>query len=186
MMYDNYSTRRVPLIQRYEDSINRGKGGEKMQLNAAAPKPFDVGRFVYYDYKTIKQYLDYIEQEAAAANVEISTLRIYFSNYPDKEFFSGTKDSILHPRQNSIMLSPTIKKGKRDYLFYIEEGAESQEAVILDDNFGTPKGMGLIKLEEENSHASFAPNFFKPNPRPVYAGKSVTMNSGSGVPPPYH
>lgn len=185
MMYDNYSTRRLPLIQRYEDSINRGMGSMKMKSEAAAPKPFDVGRFVYYDYKTIKQYMDYIEQEADAAGVEISTLRFYFSNYPDETFFPGTKDSIKHPRQNSLLLSPTIKKGKRDYLFYIAQGAEGQEAVVIDDDFGTQKGMGLLQSEEKTSHASLVPNFFKPNAKPLYAGTSLTMNRGTGAPPPY-
>ena len=84
-MYDNYSVRRVPMIQHYEDSINRGDGDgkkkqQKMKNQEATLKPFDVARFVAYDYKTIKQYMDYIEQEADAAGVEISTLRLYFSN----------------------------------------------------------------------------------------------------------
>jgi len=96
-MYDNYTNRRVPLIQHYEDSINRGKGNEKIKMQEqkmaaqeGTAKPFDVARFVYYDYKTIKQYMDYIEQEADAAGVEISTLRFYFSNYPDEQLFPGT------------------------------------------------------------------------------------------------
>lgn len=190
-MYNNYTKRRLPLIQRYEDSINRQGRGKMIQQQTPTgqdiPKPFDVARYVYYDYKTIKQYMDYIEQEAQAAGVEISTLRFYFSNYPNERFFPGTKDSLLHPRQNSILLSPTIRKGKRDYLFYIEEGPERQEAMILDDDFGTPEGMGLLNSEDKSSHASIVPNFFnKPNTKPVYAGKSVTMNSGTGVPPPYH
>ena len=77
-MYDSYEKRRVPLIQRYEDSINK---------ITKRDEEFHVGRFVYYDYKTIKQYLEYIEQEAADAGVEISTLRLYYSNYPNEEYF---------------------------------------------------------------------------------------------------
>ena len=184
-MYDNYTARRVPLIQHYEDSINRGKGEEKMKMQEGDSKPFDVGRFVYYDYKTIKQYMDYIEQEAEAAGVEISTLRLYYSNYPDNTNFPGTKDAVKHPRQNSILLSPTIKQGKRDYLFYVAQGAEGQEAVVLDDEFGTPKGMGLLQSKDNASHASLVPNFFKPNAKPLYAEKSLTLNRGQGAPPPY-
>lgn len=178
-MYDNYSARRVPLIQRYEDSINRGK----MKIKGGDSKSFDVGRFVYYDYKTIKQYMDYIEQEAQAAGVEISTLRFYFSNYPDEQYFPGTEEAIQHPRQNSMILSPTIKKGKRDYLFYVAAGEQGQEAVILDDDFGTPKGMGLNNIKDNRSNASMIPTFFKPAVKPAYAGTSLTMNRGQGVPP---
>lgn len=190
-MYDNYTNRRVPLIQRYEDSINRGYGNEKMRqqnqrmkAQEEGTKPFDVARFVTYDYKTIKQYMDYIEQEATAAGVEISTLRFYFSNYPDAQIFPDTSnDTIKHPRQNSLLLSPTIRKGKRDYLFYVDKGAEGSEAVLLDDDFGTPKGMGLILNKDKRSHASLVPNFFKPNAKPAYAGTSLTMNRGQGSPP---
>lgn len=191
-MYDNYTSRRAPLIQRYEDSINRGNDNtkaqqqtQKTQKQEGEVKPFDVARFVSYDYKTIKQYIAYIEQEAEVAGVEISTLRFYFSNYPDKELFPGTKEELKHPRQNSILLSPTIQKGEHDHLFYITQGVDKPEAVILNDDFGTVKGMGLIESGDEISHASFIPNFFKPNVNPVYAGKSLTMNRGGSSPPPY-
>ena len=97
-MYENYTDRRLPLIQNYEDSINGGK------------EKFDVARYVSYDYNTIKQYLAFIEQEAKKSNVEISGLRLYFSNYPDKPFFDN-KDSILHSRQNSVMLTNLKKRG---------------------------------------------------------------------------
>ena len=114
---------------------------------------------------------------------QISTLRFYFSNYPDEQLFPRSKDSIKHPRQNSLLLSPTIKKGKRDYLFYIAQGAEGQEAVIMDDEFGTPKGMGLILDKNNKSHASLLPNFFNSNAKPVQDEKSMTMNRGGGAPP---
>ncbi len=172
-MYTNYTERRLPLIKKYEDSINRNSGIEK---------EFDVARFVSYDYQTIKQYLAFIENEAEKANVDISTLRFYFSNYPDKPFFEN-KDSVLHPRQNSIILSPTIKKENRDYLFYIG-GSESQpQPILLLDNFEEIRGLGLSKTHLK-SHASLVPNFVKPNP--IFSSKSLTMNRGGSAPPPQH
>jgi hypothetical protein len=177
-MYDNYSQRRSPLIQHYEDSINGGK------------EKFDVARYVSYDYETIKQYLAFIEQEAERANIEISGLRFYFSNYPDKPFFDN-KDSILHPRQNSIMLSPTLKKGDRDYIFYIGGTEEQEQAVLLSDSFGeiVAKGMGNNITETGKSYASFLPSLNAINSStsvPLYGGGSLTMNRGSGAPPPYN
>jgi hypothetical protein len=194
--YDNYTNRRVPLIQHYEDSINRARANDKIQQMQrqgdtskapqaeASPAQFDVARYVYYDYATIKQYLEYIEQEAKMANVEISTLRLYFSNYPDDPQF-------VHPRQNSIMLSPTLKKGDRDYLFYIGELNGKAEAVLLDNAFGPMKtdGMGEGSIRDQKSYASFLPSLGTnhPNPSmPLQDGKSLTLNRGNGVPPPYN
>jgi hypothetical protein len=184
--YDTYSERRVPLIQRYEDSINRIRKNLQVE-STEKEKPFDVGRFVYYDYKTIKQYLAFIEQEAKKADVEISTLRFYFSNYPDETFFPGTKDSIKHPRQNSILISPTYNDGKRDYLFYIAQGARGAEAVPLNNSFGEIKGFGTNEDTETKAYASLIPNLKSTTALPTYSlqgGTSVTMNRGTGVPPP--
>ena len=176
-MYDSYSKRRVPLIQHYEDSINRQNKDDK---------EFDVGRFVYYDYKTIKQYLEYIEQEADDAGVEISTLRFYYSNYPDETVFPNSKDSIKHPRQNSIMLSPTYNDGKRDYLFYIGDGAQGKQAIPLNDSFENIKGYSTNTSEKSKAYASFAPSLNSTITKPTsFQGQqSLTLNRGTGVPPP--
>ena len=175
-MYDSYSKRRVPLIQHYEDSINQHYKDDK---------EFDVGRYVYYDYKILKQYLKFIEQEAADANVEISTLRLYYSNYPDDVFFPNSKDSIKHPRQNSIMLSPTYNDGKRDYLFYIGQGAKGKQAVPLNNDFENIKGYGIHTNENNKAHASFAPiSKTAAKPLNIQGQQSLTLNRGSGVPPP--
>ena len=179
-MYDNYSDRRLPLIQHYEDSINGGK------------EKFDVARYVSYDYETIKQYLAFIEQEAKKANVEISGLRFYFSNYPKGAKFENG-DPIVHPGQNSVMLSPTLKRRDRDYLFYIGGTEAKQEPVLLSDNFGPVKGqgMGVNGNGDNKSYASFIPSSTNATTNTTlnasfYAGTSLTMNRGQGAPPPYH
>jgi len=184
--YETYGERRVPLIQKYEDSINRNRKNLKEE-NPEKGKPFDVGRFVHYDYETIKQYLAYIEQEAEKANVEISTLRFYFSNYPDETFFPGTKDSIKHPRQNSILISPTYNDGKRDYLFYVAQGAKGPHAVPLNNSFGEIKGFSATENTQTKAHASLVPIIESTTVLPKYSlqgGTSLTMNRGTGVPPP--
>lgn len=180
-MYDNYTQRRKPLIQHFEDSINGGK------------EKFDVARYVSYDYETIKQYMAFIEQEAKKANVEISGLRFYFSNYPvGPKFENG--DPIMHPRQNSVMLSPTLKGKDREYLFYIGGTETEQQAVLLSDSFGPVKaneGMGSIESDNNRSYASFLPSLTESNNNTAlntsfYAGTSLTMNRGQGAPPPYN
>ena len=193
-MYDLYSKRRVPLIQKYEDSINRSKGTNKAQQiqqendkdkaqMEEATAEFDVARYIHYDYETIKNYIAYIEQEAKLANVDISTLRLYFSNYSE-----DAKN--VHPRQNSIMLSPTIKKGDRDYLFYISGAQEQPQAVLLSDGFGVIKANGMGRLIDKNkkSFASILPNLSYSNSATTTSfapDKSLTMNKGGSAPPPY-
>ncbi len=195
-MYTNYSERRIPLIQHYEDSINRSGGNIKTQQDnppgEAASAAFDVARFTYYDLKTIKQYIQYIEQEAKRANVEISSLRLYFSNYPDQEKFESGKP-VVHPRQNSLFMIPTLKKGDREYGFYImpnEKGVWNP--ALLGDQLQPvdTQGIGTANGKEGKAYASFVPLPSGPdylNPAiPFAPGKSLILNEGNMVPPPYH
>lgn len=201
-MYQTYTKRRVPLIQRYEDSINLGRYNQEIEQNQKVvgastkmkPKKYDVARYVSYDYQTLRQYMDYIEKQTKAANQEISTIRFYLSEYSDTPFFPKTKDSIKHPRQNTIVITPAIKRNlkdekSRDYIYYIDDSdASNPEVVFLNDAFGPLRSneTGDIGILENKVYASFAPNFTKTNSAvvsPYYAGQSLTMNRGSGAPP---
>lgn len=188
--YNNYSRRRVPLIQKYEDSINRANRNEdpkkQKTISSEIDKSVDsfiVARYVSYDYKTIKEYLDYVEQEAKKADVEVSSLRFYFSNYPNKkEFYNG--ETIYHPRQNSIMISPTLEKNGEEFLFYTSNlDDEKSQAVLLSDEFVDLKEKGIgDNLETNNkAYATFAP--FKTTKVIQGNGNSLTMNRGGGSPP---
>jgi hypothetical protein len=178
-MYKNYSERRSPLISRYEDSINASKRDTAK---------FDVARYVYYDYATIKQYLSYIEQEAKAAGVSISTLRIYLANYPDQAAFPDGRP-VKHPRQNSIMMLPTLNHGGEEYGFYIGENGEGKPvAMLLNGQLQpyNPEGMGNAGDEDSKSYAGMLP---EPLPLPNYSlqgGKSTILNEGTVAPPPWN
>ena len=182
-MFENYTKRRAPLIERYEDSINRYEKKSK--------DTFDVARYTYYDYKTIKQYLAYIEQEAKLANVEISTLRFYFSNYPDKPNFEGGR-KIVHPRQNSIFIMPTIKEDGKDFGFYTADGEPGKrKAVLLTyelDEYSI-KGMGAQEVGSEKSYATFVPNLSTSTSKGpsinFYGNRSTILNEGGSAPPPH-
>ncbi len=198
-MYETYGKRRVPLIQHYEDSIDRRGYGDKMQQQkmenddataaAAAQKRFDVTRYVYYEYDTIKKYMAYIEAEAEKAGVKISTLRFYLSNYPEKDLFP--KDTAARVRQNSVFITPTIKEGDRDYAYFGEENAEGElRMILLTDDLNRSKTQLTSSLYEKDkkSFASFLPEISnsKASIAPVFFdNKSYTMNKGGGVPPPY-
>jgi len=174
-MYDAYGKRRVGLIERYENEQN-------------PDKRFDVARFGYYDYQTIKDYLAFIEQEAKKANVEISTLRFYFSNYPDQKTFGDGRE-IKHPRQNSFFIIPTTKAvNNEDYAFYIREGDDgTNRPMLLTDNLN-PKQEG--NLNEDGSKERKSEASFMPGPgnlsAPLYAkDQSLILNEGDMIPPPY-
>jgi hypothetical protein len=195
-LYNTYEKRRVELIQKYEDSIdgysNDGKTRQEQNALDTEQDPndpngerFDVARYVYWDYETIKNYLKYVEQEAKAADIEISTLRFYFSNNPEND------NSAVHPRQNSIMITPTLHRNDREYIFSIDEEGASPRPILLSDSFGQlkddEKGMGTIDDNNDQTYASFIPFSSLGVAAPTYqGGKSVTMNKGNSAPPPHH
>lgn len=163
-LYDNYSKNRVELIQSYEREENNDE-------------KFEAARYASWDYKTIKQYIAFIEQEAKDAKVDISTIRFYFANYPNKEKLpDGQK--VVHPRQNSIFILPTIKIDDLDYGFYI---GDDGKAKLIKDAVNV-KGMGSISKNDEKSYASFVPSFSAPPA--LFKGQSLNMNHGSSGPPP--
>nr|WP_299174615.1 hypothetical protein [uncultured Allomuricauda sp.] len=164
-LYDHYSRNRVEIIQQFEKE--RDESEEK----------FRPARFSSYDYSTIKQYMDFIEQEAKDANVEISSLRFYFGNYPNKEKFPDGK-KVVHPRQNAVFIVPTIDVDGHNYGFYI---GEDGKAKLIKDAVGQ-KGIGSTQKGEQKAYASFAPSFSSP-PAP-YAGQSLTLNRSTAGPPP--
>lgn len=192
--YDNYGKHRVPLIQQYEDSGRESYSNDrikqqKMKAQGAevAKDTFDVARYGYYDLDTLKNYIKYIEQEAARANVEIANVRFYFSNYPDKEEVDGKK--IVHPKQNSFFLIPTIEQGDRDYAFLIRGEGEKWRPVLLTDQLeeiADQKGMGAFYNQNGKIHASLLPEMPTLSLTAFQGGdKSLISNEVDMVPPPY-
>lgn len=162
-LYDNYSKNRVGIIQDFE-------------AQRSPEEKFDAARFTSYDYATIKQYIAFIEQEAAGANVDISGLRFYFANYPDKEDFPDGK-KIVHPRQNSMFIVPTMKVDGQDFGFYI---GDDGKAKLIKDAVGA-QGIGKASKEDNKAYASFVPSL---SPTPVQGGQSLNLNRGQSGPPP--
>ena len=98
-----------------------------------------------YNYETVKQYMAFIEAEAAIANVEIGGLRFYFTNYPNAETFSdGT--AIRYPRQNSFILLPTTEVDGKQQGFITRTTATGGRTVVLikdwlqEQQDGAPQG----------------------------------------------
>lgn len=163
-LYDNYTKNRLEIIQRYEAERN-------------SEDKFEASRFTSFSYADIKQYMAYIEQEAKGAQVDISSLRFYFANYPDKPDFPDGK-KIVHPRQNSIFIVPTMKTADGEYGFYIGEDGKAK----LIKNAVGETAVGSTAKNGNKSYASFAPNFANSS---MVEGKSLTMNQGGSGPPPW-
>lgn len=175
-MYDNYTERRAGMIQKFEDSIN---------IRRKDTAQYDVARYTYYDYKTIKQYLAYIEQEAQKAGVEISSLRFYYSNYPDQEKFANGKP-IVHPRQNSFFIIPALEVDGDQYAFTTEDtGDGKKRAVLLNMQLEPiePDGMSEFYRRTDKSFAGILSVVNYTNA--AYANGSTALNEGNAAPPPH-
>lgn len=161
--YDTYSERRAGLIRHYEDSINLAKG---------VKDSFPVARYVAFDYQVIKQYMAYIEQEAARAGTDIAGLRIYFANSPDDAGFT-------HPRQNNVFLIPTVAVEGGQYGLYIQD--EKPAYLNWQLQPWQPKGMGLNAQPGQRAEASFLPAAAS-----MQGSKSLILNFGTSGPPPWN
>ncbi|MFD2101357.1 hypothetical protein [Flagellimonas iocasae] len=163
-LYDNYTKNRLDIIQRYE-------------AERSPEKKFEAARFVSFTYEDIKQYMAFIEQESKEAQVDISSLRFYFANYPDQEDFPDGK-KIVHPRQNSIFIVPAMKTDDGEYGFYIGEDGKAK----LIKNAVGETAVGSITENDNKSYASFVPISAPPA---AAGGQSLTLNKGSSSPPPW-
>lgn len=168
LIYDNYTENRVGIIEEYERRTRQ------------SPE-FKVARFVDFDYETIRQYLDYVDQEAKKAGVEkVTKLRIYFANYPDEEVFGDKK--VVHPKQNTVFLVPTLYQDGQNYGFFI--GADGKAELVKNVVGAKGQGMGSTHSDQTQSYAGFAPNFSAAPPNPYQGGGSLTLNGGNSGPPP--
>ncbi|MEM9361990.1 MAG: hypothetical protein AAGA43_05100 [Bacteroidota bacterium] len=164
-LYDNYTRNRVEPILAHEKEMNDDED-------------FEAARFVDFNYDMMKQYIAFVEQEAKKAKVDVSTFRLYFANYPNSEKFRDGK-KVIHPRQNSIFILPTLMKDGKNMGFYI--GADGQAELIKNAVSGQEQGYGTIQDKTHKSQASFVPSFSAPA---LQGGQSLIVNHGSSGPPP--
>lgn len=159
-IYSNYSNHRVSIIKTYETQ------------ERAPEESFEVARYVDFDYKMIKDYLDYVDQEAEKAGVKkVTNLRMYFANYPDEKKFADGEE-VVHPRQNSLFLLPTMAADGGNFGFYI--GDDGKAKLIKDRKIRTDDG-------SEKSKASIFPSLSNT----LYSNTSLVLNRGGSGPPPF-
>lgn len=174
-MYDTYTERRIGLIQQYERPNPDGS-------------PFNPTRYGWYDYKTIKQYLAYVEHEAKMANVEVSGIQFYLTSYPDKQTFSNGVP-VKYPRQNSFMLIPTMNVDGNDIGFMTDGAGDKRKAIPLSNVIGQLAPNQQKGGQTTQQSAGFGSKFLMMNPNFMnsldhHEGHSLILNEGSLIPPP--
>ena len=168
--FDSYSKNRVPIIQAYEAERDPEQN-------------FVVGRFVSFDYKMIKQYMDYVEQESEKAGVEVESLRFYFSNLPEGENYPNGR-KVVHPRQNGIFILPTTHNAERNQEFGFYIGADGKAKLIRDWSAALKAGASLTpSFSSKSAQASLNPFNWKPSASLQGEG-SLILNFGQAAPPP--
>lgn len=189
-MFDAYSDRRVPIIKRFEQKED-------------STQEFYPTRFGEYEYDTMKNYMAFIESEAALAKVKIGGLRFYFMNYPASATFDdGTP--VKYPRQNSFILLPTTEVDGEQQGFITRATADGGRTVVLIKDWlreesnpngqqnkknNTSKQIGILQTGEYVG--SMKPQLLFINPitgiaSPVQVGKDVSLilNESNLRPPP--
>ena len=177
-MYDTYEERRIRLIQEYEAPNPDGS-------------PFDATRYGWYDFETIKNYIAYVEQEAALAKVKVSGMQFYFANYPDSEVFeNGTP--VKYPRQNSFFLIPTLERNGENYGFITTgNGDKDREPILIKDwisqNHDGRQSSGTDQVNQNTGIMNSKFLWIKPN---FYSSanladeRSLILNESNLIPPP--
>ncbi len=168
-IYTNYSKHRAAVIERYETQ------------ERAPQENFEASRFVDFDYDSLKNYIAYVDQEAKKAGVKkVTKLRLYFANYPDKDEFPNGK-KVVHKRQNSIFMLPTMDMEGVNYGFFI--GSDGKAELISNWKTQMEKGMGVYTNSENKAYAGFVPANAPMNAN-LQESKSLTLNYGGSGPPP--
>ena len=145
--------------------------------DSAAQASFIPARYTEFDFKVIKDYIKYIEQEAKAVDTEIETLRIYYAVYP--------KDKGDRSNKTTVFLVPAADFNGENKAFQIGMIGERAAADSIPWDFGTgAKKYNYSNTKDQRQQAGFVP--IPASSAPVQGNKSLVLNDGSTAPPPWH
>lgn len=155
-LYVNYKDRRATNIVKMEAEYQEDG------------KPFVPTQFVSFDIEVLKEYIGYVEQEAKKGGVKADSLRIYLGNYG--------KEKKKNARRNTVFILPAAEVDGDYGGIYI--AADGKAKLIRD----WIKAHEMENDGNQKSKASFFPGL-QPTPA-LYDGGSLTLNRGTGGPPP--
>lgn len=127
-LFQNYGKLRVPLIEKFQNVNDNGN-----PINPDSDAFVQATRSLSIDYKTLKQYLAFVEQETARTKTDITGLRIYFGLYGPKG---------MNPNAETVFLNPLMEYGKKgnirdDVSFAIQEIGGKPSAVAVGKILGS-------------------------------------------------
>jgi len=137
-LYQNYGENRVKLIEIHENE----EVGEVDDYQAT--------RSLTFNYKELRQYLDYVEQEAKEADTDIMGIRVYLGQY-------DTENS-PHPNAETVFFNPTMNKDGSEVAFAIQNQNGNPTAVpvgVLQDYYlktgkiKTPGKANLVLIQDD-------------------------------------
>lgn len=164
-LFKEYTERRVPHVV--------------MELDSAEQEQFIPARYTDFDYEVIKQYISYIEQEAAAAKKDIKSLRIYYAVYPPN---NGNRS-----KKSTVFLVPTTEFEGENRAFKVDHQNGEAVATAIPWDFGTGiKQVGMSEAPVQRQYATFGPAPAKLNATPALSNGSLILNEGNTAPPPWH
>lgn len=127
-LFDNYGKQRVPLIEEFQNVDENGEA-----IDPESESYVEATRSLSIDYKTLKEYMAFIESEASNAKTPITGLRIYLGLYGPKGY---------NPNAETVFLNPLMEYGKvgnirDDVSFAIQEIGGNPTAVAVGNILGT-------------------------------------------------
>lgn len=172
-MYDSYTDRRATIIKEFEEVED-------------STKVFNPTRYGQYSYETMKHYMDFIEDEAKLAKVEIKGLRFYFSNYPA----DGSVGNAKYAKHNSFFLLPTTDFNGKELGFFIRVDDNGNRTAVPVQDIIKRSNSKLRKKgggTEQQGSPGFGSKMLLLNP--VFQGGggediSLTLNDATMIPPP--
>lgn len=152
LLYSDYTENRVDLIENAQNVDENGK-----PIPEDDPRYIPATRALYVDYKELKKYLKYIDQQAGAADVNVKNLRIYIGKYPD----DSTPEEIggKRPGSETVFLNPTTQFDFGEASFATQIGPKGDTiAVSVGSVLGKTKisGVGNLLFIQDGNVQSLA------------------------------
>jgi len=152
-LYQNYEKERIAILK---DTLNELYGNN-----------FEDTRTIWFDLKTIKNYIAYVEQKSAENNIEPEGLQFYFGVYSD--------DMKKQNHHQTFFIAPTIKKDNRHLGYTLESKGEKEHILLLKDMFADNNSQS-----QQNPKVDKASFFSLATTR---EGNGLLYNSGASSPP---
>ncbi len=151
-LYNNYKKQRIDI---FKDTLKKIYGND-----------FEDTRTIWFDLKTIKNYIAYVEQKSADNKIEPEGLQFYFSVYSD--------DMKKQSNQQTFFIAPTIKKGKIHYGYTLEKHGDNERILLLKDIFTNDEYQAQQNLKVDKA------SFFSTS---IVENEGLLFNKGNNKPP---